>query len=299
MHGRSLLIVSSVLALAACEVNVNSEGVVARDVKTFTVSGVPDVHVETFDGAIDVHSWDRNEVEVEIEKRAIDQGLVDEMRVTAEQEGDRIVVKVSGPSSYERRGITIGLDIGPSARLRIALPRNANLEARSADGAITVEDISGTVKLNTGDGSVRLSRVSGEMVVRSGDGTIRLDDVSGKLDLETDDGSISGEAAPTGLRAHTGDGSIRLELGENSKMDDDWDIQTSDGSIILTLPADFAAELDAESRDGIVRASHPGIAKETGEGAGDERRRSMRATLGSGGKVLRVRTGDGSIRIEN
>jgi hypothetical protein len=298
MHGRSLLIVGSVLALAACEVNVNSEGVVARDVKTFTVSGVPDVQVETFDGAIDVHSWDRNEVEIEIEKRAVDQSLIDEMQVTAEQQGDRIVVKVSGPSSYERRGITIGLDISPSARLRIAVPQKANLDARSADGAIAVENVNGTIKLHTGDGSVRLTRVSGDVLVRSGDGTIRLDDVSGRLDLETDDGSISGEATPTALRAHTGDGSIRLELGEDSRMDDDWDVQTSDGSVILTLPADFAAEVDAESRDGVVRSSHPGIAIEQGEGGGDERRRAMRATLGRGGKVLRVRTGDGSIRIE-
>ena len=29
-----------------------------------------------------------------------------------------------------------------------------------------------------------------------------------------------------------------------------------------------------------------------------ERRRKLKATLGSGGKTLRVRTGDGSIRIE-
>jgi hypothetical protein len=114
-----------------------------------------------------------------------------------------------------------------------------------------------------------------------------------------DDGSISGEVKPTALRAHTGDGSIRLELQPESKMDADWDVQTGDGSVVLTLPTDFAAELDAESRDGVVRSNHPAIDSETREGSSEERRRAMRATLGSGGKVFRVRTGDGSIRIES
>lgn len=298
MLGRSLVVVG-VLAFAGCEVNLNSEGIVSREVKKFTVSGQPEVDVETFDGAIEIHSWDRNEVEIEVEKRAMEQSLVDEMKVAAEQQGSKIILKVTGPSRYESHGIQIGVSFSPSARLRIAVPRSSHIAAKSNDGAITIEDVAGKVTLNTGDGSVRVTRVSGEIFVRSGDGTIRMDAVEGKLDLETDDGSISGEIKATALRAHTGDGTIRLELQRESKMDADWDVQTSDGSVVLTLPSDFAAELDAESRDGVVRSNHPSIKSETREGDREERRRAMRATLGSGGKTLRVRTGDGSIRIES
>jgi hypothetical protein len=127
-----------------------------------------------------------------------------------------------------------------------------------------------------------------------------MEDVEGKLDLETDDGSIAGEAKPSVLRAHTGDGSIRLEVHAESKMVEDWDVQTSDGTVVLTLPTDFNGELDAESRDGAVRSNHPGLKSETREGEDrEERRRAMKATLGAGGKTVRVRTGDGSIRIES
>jgi hypothetical protein len=300
MHGRSLLIAAAVLAVAGCEVNLNSEGIVSRETKTFTVSGQPEVLVETFNGAIEIHSWDRSEVEIEVEKRAMEQTLVDDMKIVAEQQGNKIVLKVTSPGRYESRGIQIGVNFSPSARLRIALPRRSQIDAKSNDGSITVEDVTGKVTLNTGDGSVRATRVSGEVLVRSGDGGIRMDAVEGKLDLETDDGSITGEVRPTALRAHTGDGSIRLELLNDSKMDADWDVQTSDGSVVLTLPGDFAAELDAESRDGAVRSTHPAIKSETREGESrEERRRSLRATLGGGGKILRVRTGDGSIRIES
>jgi DUF4097 and DUF4098 domain-containing protein YvlB len=210
------------------------------------------------------------------------------------------VLKVTGPSRYESKGIQIGVNFSPSARLRIALPRQSQLIAKSNDGSISIEDVTGKITLTTGDGSVRATRVSGELMVRSGDGAIRMDGVEGKLDLETDDGSIAGEAKPSVLRAHTGDGSIRIEVHADSQMTEDWDVQTSDGSVVLTLPTDFSGAVDAESRDGSVRSNHPGIKAATRDGEDrDERRRAMKATLGEGGKTLRVRTGDGSIRIEN
>ena len=45
-------------------------------------------------------------------------------------------------------------------------------------------------------------------------------------------------------------------------MADDWDVQTTDGSVILTLPGEFNGELDAETRDGVVRTSHPALSDE-------------------------------------
>jgi DUF4097 and DUF4098 domain-containing protein YvlB len=300
MHARSVLVAVAAVALSACEVNLNSEGIVTRDTKQFKVTGVPEVDVETFDGSIEIHSWDRPEVEVEIEKRAMEQTLVDEMKVVAEQSGNKIVVKVSRPSRTDSQGIQIGVHFSPSARLRVALPRQSQLTAKSSDGSITIEDVTGRITLTTEDGSVRAVRLAGDVIIRSGDGAIRMDAVEGKLDVETGDGSISGEAKPTSLRAHTDDGSIRIEVQRESKMDTDWDVETSDGTVTLTLPSDFNGRIDAESRDGSVRANHPSIKDEQRDGESrDERRRTLKATLGSGGKLLRVRTGDGSIRIES
>lgn len=305
MSVRTFAVAAAVVTLAGCEVNLNSEGIVSRDSKRFTVSGQPDVQVETFDGPIEIHSWDRNEVEVEIEKRAMEQSLVDDMKVVAEQAGNRIVVKVTGPRrSSESHGIQIGVHFGPTARLRVALPKQSQVTAKSEDGSITIEEVAGKITLNTNDGSVRATRVSGDIVVRSGDGSIRMERAEGNIDLETEDGSIGLEAKPSVLRAHTNDGTIRLQVEPDSAMTADWDVQTSDGSVVLTLPSGFNAELDAESRDGAVRGGHPTVRnelKELHERGEDrqERRRSLKTTLGSGGKTLKVRTGDGSIRIES
>ncbi len=298
--GSRAVLLAAAAALAACEVNLNSEGIVSRETKTFKVTGTPDVQLETFDGSIEVHSWDRDEIEVEIEKRAMDQGLVDEMKVSAEQQGNRIVVKVTGPSRRDFEGIQVGISFGPTARLRVALPRQSQIAASSGDGSISVEDVTGKITLHTNDGSVRGSRLTGELVVRSGDGSIRMDRVEGKLDLETEDGSIVVEARPATLKVRTSDGSIRMEIEPDSAMAEDWDVQTADGSVTLTLPSGFNAELDAETRDGAVRASHPGVSAESRSGEDrEERRRTLKAKLGSGGRTLRVRSGDGTIRIEN
>lgn len=299
------VMVASTLA-AACEVNLNTEGLASRDTKTYQVTGTPDVVLDTFDGVIEVHSWDRPEVEVEIEKRAMDQSLIDQIKVEAEQKGNTIVIRVTGPARAEFHGLTIGHNVSPTGRLRVAVPRATNLQAKSGDGSIRAEEVDGKIVLNTKDGSVTVSRLSGDLQIRTGDGSIRMERVTGKIDLETTDGNITLNAKPTVLHAKTGDGTIRATIEMDSVMSDNWDLTTGDGSVVLSLPATFNAELDAETSDGSVRATHPELRDEdTGRRRGEdsderrERRRSLRSKMGGGGKSLRVRTGDGTIRIES
>ena len=299
-----VLVASTVLA--GCEVNLNTEGLSARETLTFKVTGQPEVVLDTFDGAIEIHSWDRAEVEVEIERRAMEQALLDEIKVESSEKNGVVTVKVTGPSRMRQRGVTIGMHISPTARLRVAVPRTSNINATTGDGSIRAEAVEGKLLLNTSDGSVVGTRLGGDIQIRSGDGSIRLDNATGKLDLETTDGSIGIDARPTVLKARTGDGSIRATIEPDSVMADNWDLSTSDGTVVLTLPGAFNGELDAETSDGSVRSSHPlvedGSARRRGEGdSGDdrrERRRMLRSKIGDGGKIVRIRSGDGSIRIE-
>ena len=299
------LLVIAAASLAACEVNLNSEGIVSRETKKFEVTGVPEVQLETFDGAIEIHSWDRNEVEVEIEKRAMEQVLLDEIKIESQQQGDKIIVKVTGPARGDRHGVTIGMHVSPTARLRVAVPRNVNISASSGDGSIRAEAVEGRIVLHATDGSVTGLRLGGDIQIRSGDGAIRIDDATGKFDLETTDGTIRLEGKPTVLRARTGDGSIRVTIQPDTVMADNWELTTSDGSVNVALPGLFNAELDAETSDGSVQSNHPLIESDRGERRDGEdrderreRRRSLRSKVGEGGKMFRIRTGDGTIRIE-
>jgi hypothetical protein len=93
---------------------------------------------------------------------------------------------------------------------------------------------------------------------------------------------------------HTGDGSIVYRAEPGTTMTDNWSLTTGDGGVSLYLPKDFAAEIDAHTGDGVIR-NELDIAAEAS--SGDRSRRTLRGTLGAGGRTLRIRTGDGGIRL--
>lgn len=309
MHSRPARVWSvgaAVLASAlasGCTINVNTEGASGTETHTFEVTGTPTVTLDTFDGAIAVHSWDRPTVEVIVDKRAPDDGLLGQIKIEKQQDGNTITLKVVGPTE-SRDGIQIGVVVSPTARLRVAVPKASTLNLRSHDGGLTVEDVSGIIAMQTGDGSINGQRLTGDIRARTDDGSVRLREATGKVDVETADGSVVVNGTLTHLRAKTGDGTVRVGVESGSKLADDWLVETRDGSVEIRLPDPLDVEVDAETEDGSIRSTYRGIDVPREEGDDREARRDrdgkqLRTTVGAGGKVLRVRTGDGAIRFES
>jgi len=288
------------MSLAGCTVNVNTEGATASETHTFKVGASPRVTLDTFDGSIEVHSWDRPEVEVIVEKQAQDETLLQQIVVEPSQDGDAVTLRVRGPADRGHSGIQIGVVFSPGAKLRVALPKSVALDLKSGDGSITVEDVTGTIVMRSDDGSIVGLRVSGDVRARTDDGSIRLRESTGRVDVETLDGSVIVNGTFTHLRAKTGDGSVRIAAEAGSALEDDWTVETRDGSVEVRLPEGLAGLVDAATSDGSIRSSYPGLtvpARDDDERGED--RRELKATLGAGGKTLRVRTGDGTIRFES
>jgi len=283
---------SLALVSTACVV-VDSQGHIVRDEKRFTVAGTPDLHLATFDGAIDIRSGEGREVVVEIEKRGPTKESVEALQVTATQDGNRIDVEIKKPAG-DSVFFGIGHNMSPSAKLTVTLPRAANVTARSGDGSIRIEHVSGRLELRTGDGSVHGTDISGQLSVNTGDGSVTLDGADGDLDVETGDGGVNISGKLATVRAHTGDGSVTFRAAAGSSMKDDWSITTGDGGVALYLPSDFGAQIDAHTGDGTIRTELDLAAG----GDGQISRRTVRGRLGAGGKVLKVRTGDGDIRLK-
>jgi hypothetical protein len=282
------IVVLSCTPLVGCVVGVDSQAQIVREEKRFPVDGVPDLRLTTFDGAIEVRGTDGSQVLVEIEKRGPTREAVDELRVEATQEGRRIDVEVKRPS---REGMVFGI---------VSVPKRSTVLARTGDGAIRIEGVEGRLELRTGDGSIHVSDVKGEFVLNTGDGSINVDHAEGRLTLETGDGGVNVEGNLAVVRMHTGDGSIVYRADPATRMEDDWDISTGDGSVSIYLPAGFNADLDAHTGDGRIR-NELGIAGERDlerDRNADERdRRTLRGKIGEGGKRLRVQTGDGGITL--
>jgi DUF4097 and DUF4098 domain-containing protein YvlB len=283
------LLAASCLA-SACTVTLDSQNEIVRDEKRFTIKGTPSVHVATFDGSIHIQSWDKAEVLVEIEKRGPTREAVDALEVKSSQDGDTIEVEVKKPQSTFR---VVGMRLSPTARLTVWLPKRADVKARSGDGSIAIEHVNGRIELHTGDGSIRANDIAGELTLNTGDGSVTVDDAEGRLALDTGDGGVNVSGKLSGVRLHTGDGSIVYRAQPGTAMSEDWDITTGDGGVSLYLPSDFGAELDAHTGDGAIRND----LTVTPAGSREGDRRTVRGRLGNGGRQLRIRTGDGSIRL--
>lgn len=278
--------------MTACSINVDTQGFIEREEKRFTVEGVADLTLYTFDGSVEVRGWDRPDVVVEIEKRAEDKEAVDKITVLSEQSGAKIQVAVQ--YSGNRRFVGIGRFTSPSARLIVNAPRKLNLAIRTGDGSVVVERLEGTLQLRSADGSIRATETAGDLLVESGDGSLTIEDVSGRVEARTTDGSIRITGVPAAVRARSGDGSVVLRIRRGAVMTEDWMVATSDGSISAELPDDFNGLIDAEpGADSRARSD----LEMTDMVGGTREQRSLRGRLGTGGKTFTLRTGDGSIRL--
>jgi DUF4097 and DUF4098 domain-containing protein YvlB len=284
---------AAALLTSACEITVDAGPYSVHEEKRFQVTGTPELLLTTFDGSMEIRSWDKPEVLVEIEKRASDKALADAITVRAEQSGSTITVEVKKPDGGHP---TFGFKVSPTTRIVASVPRHCNIVARSEDGSINIERVDGRIELRTGDGSVRGVDVAGTLRVHTGDGSLRFDDVSGSLDLESGDGGARVSGTLQSLKLKTGDGSVEVRADEGSSMTSDWEIRTGDGGLRLELPANFNANLDAGTGDGAVRVR--GFGDPTTGGRDEESRRELKRPLGSGGKLLRLRSDSGTIVVK-
>jgi DUF4097 and DUF4098 domain-containing protein YvlB len=285
---------AAALASAACTIDVRGmqdEGVVVREQKRISLTGDPNVTIRTFNGSIQLRSWDQNEILVDIERRAETLDDAKEIQVETSEAGGNVVIEAKHPG---RRGFAMHMGVSPGVRMTVTVPRRLNVDARTGDGSIDAREISGRVELRTGDGSVRLQQVDGNITVSTGDGSVAARELEGLVDVSTGDGSVEMSGRFAGLRARTGDGSIGIDALSGSRMEREWTVVSGDGGVTLRLPPDFNAEIDARTGDGSISTAGVTVTRPAGEG---QRRRVVRGQVGTGGELLTLRTGDGSIRV--
>jgi len=281
------------LLSAGC-INVSGSGSVGwpvyRDEKRFSIEGKPDLVLSTFDGSIQIRSWDRPDILVVVEKRAPNESAAGAIHVQSGQDGNRVTVQVKSEGS---RAIGWWLGGGGSASLVVSVPQSANVQASSGDGAINLDHVNGTIVLRSGDGRIHAANSSGDVTVVTGDGAIDLDRVDGAIEATTGDGGITAAGKLSRVRARSGDGRIAIQAEEGSSAAADWEITSGDGSVTLQLPDGFNAQLDAHTGDGGIRLEGIEVAS-----SGTLGKNSVSGRLGSGGRAVRVRTGDGAITLK-
>jgi DUF4097 and DUF4098 domain-containing protein YvlB len=238
--------------------------------KTYTLTGKPDLRVETSDADIRVSTWDQNTIEAKVTTTRYKIGE-DGIRIEEHQRGNMIEIDVH----YPHHGVTINWGNSGSHHvdIDIHMPRE------------------GRVDLHTGDGKIEIGHFKGEMLLRSGDGSQEIDAVDGKLRASTGDGHIRANGRFDELDLKTGDGRVDAHAAAGSSLAVGWRLESGDGTVTLEVPENLAADVDLHTGDGHIDLNMP-ITTE-----GKIREGEVRGKLNGGGNLLVIHTGDGSIRL--
>jgi len=236
--------------------------------KTYSLTGRPDLRVETSDANIRVTTWDQNTIEAKVvtTRYKIGEGGI---RIDERQNGNMVEIEVRYP--HHNFNIEWGQH---KVDIIIQMPRE------------------GRVNLRTGDGKIEVASLKGEMDLHTGDGSVNLDAVDGKLHASTGDGHIQAYGRFDELDLKTGDGHVDVRAISGSALAGSWRLETGDGSVSLELPQNLAADVDLHTSDGHIDLDMPVAAE------GKLRQNEIHGKINGGGSLLTIRTGDGSIHLK-
>ena len=212
--------------------------------RTLPLTADGSLSVSNVNGAIDITSWDRNEVEIRATKRADDREELAEIQIEIEAEEGSISVETELPEGRNRGGSVEyhiqapqGASIHTEAvngRVRIAGSRGG-VHAETVNGAIELEEVAGALHVETVNGSANVvyaeTPAEGEHSFESVNGAIRVafpSSVAGEFEAETVNGSIEtdfplqvtkarfGPSSSLQGRVGTGGGQFRFETVNGS-----------------------------------------------------------------------------------
>lgn len=248
------------------------------------VGGV--LRVRNANGRIEVIGEDRHDVVVEAAKRARAESqeeaerLLDTIRLAEEEAPDGLELEVGVPRRWNRHG-HVNLEVRVPRELRVQCESvngkvtvaglRAGVTAHSSNGAVTVEDVVGDVDVYTANNKVSCSGVHGTLTARSSNGKIELLEHSGSIDASTSNGLIRASVEALGPEG------VRLA--------------TSNGRIVLELPAEVDADVDVRVDNGIIR-NERALRQDTRSTDG-----RVRGSLGRGGIPIKLRTSNGSVSL--
>ena len=226
-----------------------------------------------------------------------------------ETKGGHISVKnVSGDLISDTGGghITTGV-IGGGASLRTS---GGHIRASSIAGAahlftgggnVTLEHSGGELSAETSGGQIDVGEVSGLVRAKTGGGGIRVVRMSGPSDLHTVGGNIYLTQVDSAVTASAAAGGITAWFVMPSKHAGNCELDSNDGDIVVYLPRELPATIDAQVQMAdehrvIVDPAFP-IKLSYDDSSNGMKTVRAEGALNGGGEVLRLRAVEGNIRL--
>jgi TonB family protein len=179
-------------------------------------------------------------------------------------------------------------------------------ELETVGGNITVAHAGSFVNVRTGGGQIDFGEVRGSVHAQTGGGGIRVMYVSGPMELESSSGSICLTRVAGALQAATSGGTITAWInpdapsgGGNVQLAGASQLASGNGDIIVFLPRNLAANIDATVANGGARniEADPALHLTMQTSVNGSGQVHGIAVLNGGGAPLRLKTTAGRIRL--
>jgi DUF4097 and DUF4098 domain-containing protein YvlB len=197
------------------------------------------------------------------------------VRVTGERRSDVLVharVVTHARDAARAREIAREISVTTSGVVRATGPRSYDREGWSVSFRILAPEAT-------------------DLDLVSSNGSLGVTGVRGRLKLRTSNGSISLMEVAGDVRADTSNGSVNASLSGSRWDGAGLDVSTSNGSVRLSVPESYNARLVASTSNGRISVGFPVTVQ-------GRINRDIDTTLGSGGAPIKVRTSNGSVRVE-
>ena len=305
-------------ALVAISLALFATGAAQADTahQSFVVEPGDRLVVNTEWGAIEVHTWDRPEVELVVER-------ADKLDLAYDQEAGTTTIQ--GRKKDAGLFDFFGLAKGRAPLFRLTVPHRHDLELSTSGGGIEVDDLlgrvsartsggslsfghiegpiegktsggsislkgcSGTASVSTSGGSIRIGEVDGEVRAKTSGGSIHISRAQGSVQAKTSGGSIKVDEVLGPIDARTSGGSIRAQLSQQPHGP--CHLKTSGGNVEVSLAADIGLQVDARTSGGRVSTDVPVVTQGTLD------KNSLKAAINGGGPLMTLRTSGGSIHL--
>lgn len=270
-YTRLLLVVCMGLALALAPHAAQAQA--TRTVsETVNLDRDGRVQLSTFTGAVDVTTWDRAAVQIDVRIEGDEQEHVDATRIRIDGSGRAVEIETDYDALENRFLGFINLGNNndrPAAYYTIRMPATADLSIEDFSSELTVDGLRGDLSLETFSSPVTLRDIEGRIRAETYSSDVEAHDVAGGIHFET----FSGNATIT-LRA----------------LADDYRFEGFSGDVELRLPADAGFELDAE-----LGMSGDLVSDFSFDAANGED--NARGTVNGGGPRIRFETFSGDLTL--
>lgn len=210
-------------------------------------------------------------------------------------------------TSPERNNHSWDVTGGAEITVTLTIPAVFNVDIRTTDGDILLQQLEGNVSLHTSDGDIRTQSITGETVsirtsdgdiqtavlnaddlsIRTSDGDISLEDLSSnKMLIRTSDGDIVGNSIVGPAAISTSDGDINI----SSIKGDEINLRTSDGEILVDQLLSEVSKVLTSDGSIVLRDVQGDLTAKTSSG-------DLRVSLDNATNVF-LRTREGNIYID-